>query len=93
MGKYKITLTDLAKKQLKQHKKSGNQATIKRIEIILYELSQHPFEGTGKPEALKYNLKGFWSRRINLKDRMVYEVFENTVTVDVISAKGHYGDK
>lgn len=56
MGKYKITLTDLARKQLNQHRKSGNTATIRKIELILKELSDHPFEGTGKPEALKYDL-------------------------------------
>ncbi len=93
MGKYKIMLTDLAKKQLRQHKKAGNRATIKKIDTIFAELAEHPFAGTGKPEALRYNLTGFWSRRINRKDRMVYQVFEETVTVDVVSAMGHYGEK
>lgn len=93
MGKYKITLTDLAKKQLRQHEKAGNKATIRKIDIIFRELANHPFSGTGKPEALKHELKGFWSRRINQKDRMVYQVFESAVTVDVVSTLGHYGDK
>lgn len=65
MGKYKITLTDLAKKQMRQHEKAGNNATIRKIDIIFRELANHPFSGTGKPEALKQGLKGFWSRRIN----------------------------
>lgn len=93
MGKYQVSLTDLAKKQLNQHKKAGNQATLRKIEVIFTELKVHPYTGTGKPEALRYNLKGFWSRRINQKDRLIYQVFENTVTVDVISAMGHYGDR
>ncbi|MCA6422737.1 MAG: Txe/YoeB family addiction module toxin [Flavobacterium sp.] len=42
------------------------------IAKILIELENTPFEGIGKPEALKYELTGFWSRRINQKDRIVY---------------------
>ncbi|WP_396172984.1 type II toxin-antitoxin system YoeB family toxin, partial [Flavobacterium sp.] len=47
----------------------------------------------GKPEQLKYELTGFWARRINQKDRIIYNVEEDIVTVEVISAMGHYGDK
>lgn len=93
MGKYIIELTDLAKKHLQLHKKAGNLATIKKINSILLELSINPYEGIGKPEELKYDLKGFWSRRINQKDRMIYYVSEQTVIVEVISAMGHYDDK
>lgn len=93
MAKYQITLTDLAKKQLNRHEKVGNRATLRKIQAIFSELKDHPYSGTGKPEALRHNLKGFWSRRINHKDRIVYQVFENVVTVDVVSAMGHYGDK
>ncbi len=93
MGKYIIELTDTAKKDLQFHKKSGNKASIKKIETILMELSINPYSGTGQPEELKYDLKGFWSRRINQKDRMIYTVNDNTVVVEVISAMGHYADK
>lgn len=93
MGKYRIDLTDLAKKQLKEHRKAGDKVTLAKIEKIFEELSEHPFEGSGQPEALKYDLKGYWSRRINRKDRIIYEVIEQRVTVDVVSVKGHYGDK
>ena len=48
------------------------------------------FTGTGNPEELKYELSGFWSRRINKKDRLIYEVQEEVVTVFVVSAFGHY---
>lgn len=54
------------------------------------ELQQNPYEGTGKPEALKYQYKGYWSRRINEKDRLIYEVSEQIVSVFVVSALGHY---
>ena len=53
MGKSRITLTDQAKKDFTKHYKSGNQATIKKIEKILIELSEHPTVGIGNPEQLK----------------------------------------
>lgn len=93
MGKFIIELTDTAKEHLRIHKKAGNKATIKKINSILVDLSNHPFEGVGQPEPLKYELSGFWSRRINQKDRMIYSVDENRVLVEVISAIGHYSDK
>jgi len=93
MGKFIVELTDEARKHLLQHKKSGNKPTLKKIEIIIEELSEHPYEGIGQPEALKYKLQGFWSRRINQKDRLIYRVLENIVTVEVIAAMGHYSDK
>lgn len=93
MGKYLIEFTETAIQDLKAHKKSGNKATLKKIEQIIADLELHPYSGIGQPEALKYELHGFWSRRINNKDRIVYKVKENIVTVEVISAKGHYFDK
>jgi toxin YoeB len=54
----------------------------------LEELTEHPFTGTGKPEPLKPDLAGMWSRRINREHRLIYEVEENTVFV--LSAKEHY---
>lgn len=93
MGKFRVEITDLAKKQIAKHLKSGNQSNIKKIAIILNELSETPYSGVGKPEALKSNLSGFWSRQINPKDRLIYTVNENLVVVDVISAMGHYSDK
>lgn len=93
MGKFIVELTEKAKNDLAKHKKSGNKANEKKIKKILEELKEHPYTGIGQPEELKYNLSGKWSRRINQKDRMVYEVKETIVTVDVISAMGHYSDK
>lgn len=93
MGQYKIKIQPLAEKHLLLHKKSGNQATINKIQKIFEELADHPYSGTGKPEELKYDLKGFWSRRINQKDRIIYSINEQTVIVEVISAIGHYFGK
>lgn len=93
MGKYIVTFEPKAQKEIKEHYKTGNQASIKKIAKILIELSETPFEGIGNPEALKYQLSGFWSREINKKDRLIYKVEEDIVTVFVIAAMGHYSDK
>jgi len=93
MGKYIIELSDEAKKDLNFHKKSGNKANLKKISKIFEDLENNPYEGIGNPEQLKHNLFGFWSRRINAKDRIIYSVHENLVLVQVVSAMGHYTDK
>lgn len=93
MGKFRVEVTEKAEKDLERHFKSGNKATIKKIERFLIELSEHPYTGTGQPEQLKHELSGFWSRRINQKDRIIYSVEEDIVTVEIISAMGHYRDK
>lgn len=93
MGKFRIEIKELAQKHIIQHYKSGDKKSIKNIEKILLELSENPFEGIGNPEPLKYELTGFWSRRINQKDRMIYYLEDDTVIVFIVSAKGHYSDK
>jgi len=93
MGQFKVEVTDKAEKDLIKHFKAGNKATIKKIEKLFIELSEHPYSGTGQPEQLRNDLSGYWSRRINQKDRLVYSVSENVVTVTVVSAIGHYSDK
>ena len=90
MKTYKIILTKEAKRDLKTHYESGNKPLIKKIEKIFIELSLHPFSGTGKPEPLKNSLQGLWSRRLNQKHRIVYEVISKEIIVKVIQAKGHY---
>lgn len=67
MGRYFIDVEKKAKKQLADIHKSGNKADIKKIDTIFVELEEHPETGTGNPEQLKYELAGFWSRRINSK--------------------------
>ena len=54
---------------------------------------EHPSEGTGQPEILKYNMAGLYSRRINKKHRLVYSIEETIVTVQVLSAWSRYGDR
>ncbi|QOW11974.1 Txe/YoeB family addiction module toxin [Kaistella flava (ex Peng et al. 2021)] len=55
---------------------------------FLEELTLHPYTGTGKPEALKHNLSGLWSRRINKEHRLIYEVKNEVILI--LSAYGHY---
>lgn len=93
MGKYSIILEKVAEKQIKLHFKSGDKASIKRINQIFEELTSNPYIGIGNPEVLKYSLSNFWSRKIDQKDRLIYKVEEGIVTVFIISAMGHYGDK
>jgi toxin YoeB len=90
MGKYLIMLKPLAIDHLKIHKNFGNKAVLKKVEIIFRELENHPYTGTGQPEKLKHELAGYYSRRINRKDRIIYKVDEDIVTVIVVSAMGHY---
>ena len=91
MEKYFVDIKDEAKNHFRKIYKSGDQATIKRVEKILLELSNHPKTGIGNPEQLKYNLSGFWSRRINKNDRLIYEIIEEPEQlVVIISALGHY---
>lgn len=56
---YRIDFTNQAQKDIDFHKKSGNKAVLKKINTLLYELTEHPFVGTGKPEQLKHNLTGY----------------------------------
>jgi len=92
MGKYLVEFTTKAIRELRFHYRSGKRSNILKIEQILKELTENPFEGTGNPEPLKYNLTGYWSRRINKKDRIIYRVYEDRVVVLIFSAIGHYGD-
>lgn len=93
MGKFRVEVTKVAKKDIENHLKSGDKISINAIAKILIELTETPFNGAGKPEALKHEYSGYWSRRINQKDRLIYRVEESIITVFVISALGHYSDK
>ncbi|WP_208864677.1 Txe/YoeB family addiction module toxin [Mucilaginibacter gossypiicola] len=61
-----------------------------KIHQLLHAISQDPFSGIGKPEMLKHNLTGLWSRRINQEHRIIYEVLEEEKTIKIHSLRGHY---
>ncbi len=65
-----------------------DRKTLKRINELVEDTKRSPFEGMGKPEALKENLSGFWSRRIDDSNRLVYAVDNNRLTI--ISCRYHY---
>lgn len=88
MSSYILQFSDQAKEDIRQHKKSGNKSVVNKITLLLEGLVRHPFTGSGKPEPLKHNLTGTWSRRINREHRLVYEVDDDNIMI--LSAKGHY---
>ncbi len=75
------------------HKRAGRKSILTKINSLLTEIEKHPTTGTGKPEALKGNRKGQWSRRITREHRLIYEIHEDIITVLIISASEHYGEK
>lgn len=77
-----------AKEDIDFFKRTGQTDILKKIRNLLESVQETPFEGIGKPEPLKYELSGFWSRRINREHRLVYEVSESKIFI--LSAKGHY---
>lgn len=66
----------------------NDKTIIKKIETLLKDMKENPFFGLGKPEPLKGDLSGYWSRRINKEHRIVYTVKEKTITI--YSLKGYY---
>lgn len=68
-----------------------DKKTLKRINSILQDIIRNGYEGMAKPEPLKENLRGFWSRRIDEANRIVYRISEDHI--EIIQCKGHYDDK
>ena len=65
-----------------------DKKTLKRINELIKSAQRTPFEGIGKPEALRGNLSGYWSRRINQEHRLVYEASDEQLTI--IACRYHY---
>ena len=61
---------------------------LKRINQLIKEIQRNPFHGIGNPEPLKFDLSGFWSRKIDREHRLVYQVFDNEILI--YSCKYHY---
>ncbi len=69
---------------------SQDKKTLKRINSLIKDIQRSTFEGVGKPEPLKGNLSGLWSRRIDETNRIVY--FEEDGIIYIVSCRGHYED-
>ena len=89
---YVIDYTDEAIADLIRLRDSEPKAYAK-AQTLIDELKEHPKTGTGKPEQLKGDRSGQWSRRISKKHRLIYHIYDTEVVVLVIAAYGHYGDK
>ena len=70
------------------HWQTQDRKTLKRINKLISDVKRSPFEGIGKPEPLKENLSGFWSRRIDDTNRLVYAIDDDAETI--ISCRYHY---
>lgn len=82
-----IKLLEQAKLDLEYWKKIGNKAIMNKITVLLKDITEHPYTGIGKPEALRYELAGKWSRRINSEHRIIYSVHDDTIEVYVFSMR------
>jgi len=65
-----------------------DKKTLKRIHLLIKDIRRSPFEGIGKPEALKFNLSGCWSRRITEEHRIVYTPEDDSITI--LQLRYHY---
>ena len=92
MSRYSVEIKEQAQRDLKALSQSEPKAYQKALKLIA-ELYDHPQTGTGKPEPLKGGGGALWSRRITQKHRLIYEIIENIVHVNVLTAYGHYNDK
>ena len=66
----------------------SDKAMLKRINRLIRDIQRSPFEGIGKPEPLKHQLSGYWSRRIDDENRLVYRVENDEITI--AQCGGHY---
>ena len=82
-----ITFTDKGWADFLEWSKNDRKI-FNKISRLIEEASKTPFSGTGKPEPLKHNLTGYWSRRITNEHRLVYSV--NNTEIKIVSCKYHY---
>ncbi|MCC0178399.1 Txe/YoeB family addiction module toxin [Waterburya agarophytonicola K14] len=68
----------------------NDKKLLKKINALIKDIQRNPFNGIGKPEALKANLSGYWSRRINSEHRLVYQIAKDSILV--VACRFHYQD-
>jgi toxin YoeB len=83
-----IVLLPKAKEHLGYFSITGNKKILKKITQLLVDIQSNPYHGIGKPEPLKHQLSGLYSRRIDLEHRLIYEIDEGKIYV--YSCRGHY---
>ncbi|MDR0661361.1 MAG: Txe/YoeB family addiction module toxin [Prevotellaceae bacterium] len=87
---FELHFTPQADEDIAYFKKTGNKAAMNKLKVLLFELMEHPTTGTGKPEMLKGNLSGLYSRRIDKKNRLIYSINGDKLLVVIVAAAGHY---
>ena len=90
---YRITFSDQARKDYVYFLRSGNKSLQNKIAALLQDIAEHPFTGIGKPDPLRFDLAGKWSRRINAEHRVIYSVHEDEIRVYIFSMRYHYKKK
>jgi len=90
MGSRKLSFTKLAWEDY-LYWQGESKRILKRINALLKDIERSPYEGIGKPESLTGDLVGYWSRRIDEKNRIVYRVTEEFIEIE--QCKTHYGKK
>lgn len=83
----RIVFTDVSWEDYLYWQKNDKQKA-KRINELIRDIARNPFDGIGKPEALRYNYTGFWSRRIDEEHRLIYRVVENEI--QIVKCRFHY---
>ncbi len=91
--KYEITLDPRVVDDINRHIKSGNKKLADKAIELIATLADNPRFGVGKPEQLRGYDTEMWSRRINSRHRLIYQIFEDRLVVLALSAYGHYDDK
>ena len=82
-----LTWTDFACEQYEELQEKDKRL-IKKINILIQDIKRNGNEGIGKPEPLQHELSGYWSRRIDDKNRLVYKVSDNQITI--VACANHY---
>ena len=83
-----ILLSDVAKEHYRFWIKTNNTKIISKITSLIEDIQEHPFTGLGKPEPLKGDYSGFWSRRIDKEHRLIYKVENDTIVI--MQCRFHY---
>ncbi|KGO92766.1 Txe/YoeB family addiction module toxin [Flavobacterium subsaxonicum] len=88
----RVVLSAKAQHDFEYWTKTGNKIILKKIGHLVEAIQDDPYSGIGKPEQLRHELSGKWSRRIDREHRLVYEIVDtNTIEIlSIISLKGHY---
>ena len=86
----KITFTDDAWEDY-IYWQAQDRKTLRRINVLINDIKRNGFEGIGKPEPLKDNYSGFWSRRIDGRNRIIYRIVDDVI--ELVGLRNHYGEE